>query len=875
LPQAILAGASILPMREANMPQAPLRSDEATLTNCDREPIHIPGSIQPHGALLVLDPTTLTVVMAGGATERFLRAPSHEIIGQSLHARLGGLELKGLDGLTFEPTAMPKPTMVSEEGLTRATVDAMVSMSDGLLLLELEGRPKEIGLEGIELVQGMVRRLEAAPTFDKLAKAITQEVQAATGFDRVMLYRFQDDDSGHVAAETLRAPTVDSFLGLHFPATDIPVQARRLYVLNCIRHIPDARYQAAPLYPAINPRTGTPLDLSFCGLRSVSPVHLEYLANMGVVASTSLSLVIGGKLWGLVACHHAEPLYLSSRIRAACELFAQLASLQLQNRMEIELATGRLRTRDIQSGLISKASEIGPPESLLGPEPELLNLIPAAGVAVIADGLIDTAGQTPVPEAMPALLSALAELATGGVFVTDRFGGLTGIELGNGLAGVLALPISPEPGHYILWFLPEQIRDVTWAGDPSKPMITSLLGDRLTPRKSFESWTETVKGRSRPWSKVEIEAATLLRASLRELVMKRVDELARDRLGARAQQELLMAELDHRVKNSLATIQSMVRFSSRSAKDLVSFVTGIENRLQSMAKTHNLLTDTRWKGASLRVMVQDELRAHDIPGGCQIAVHGENFDLDPKAALAASMALHELVTNAIKHGCLADAGGKLDIAWAMEDRADGGFLTVDWTETCTRRIQAPVRRGFGRTLLEKVFGQDVGGAVRLDFEEFGLKCRMEIPASRVTARVAAVAIERTPAFSRNTDGLKGLRVLVVEDGALVAADLASWLSASGAIVVGPYNTLPEAFAAALGNFDVALLDVDINGEPVWALATALHERGVPFILTTGFSGKIVRPAEFANTVIVNKPYELSQLHAAISAVLAKAGTVQS
>ena len=781
-----------------------------------------------------------------------------------------------LVGLTIKPTATPQPTLVFEAGHEGVRMDAMASLTDGLLLLELETPQENATPEGIARVQAMVRELEVTADLDGLLNAITAQVQATTGFDRVMLYRFHDDFSGDVVAETLRAPGIASFLGLRYPASDIPVQARALYLSSWIRHIPDARYQPAPIIPSHNPRTGAPLDLSFCALRSVSPIHLEYLANMGVASSTSLSLVVGGRLWGLVACHHGEPLYLSARTRVTCELYAQLASLQLQNQLAIDLATARLSNRDMQASLIGKASRSGLMESLIGPAPSLLNLIPAAGVAVIAEGVLDVEGRTPDAHAIPALLHALDKLVTDGVFATDRFEELTGITLGNGIMGVLALAISRAPKDYVVWFLPEQVHEVRWAGDPARPDAAGPDGDRLSPRKSFEAWTQTVRGRSRPWSEVEIEAATVLRVALLELVLQHVDEVSRERMAARAHQNLLMAELDHRVKNSLATIQSMVRFSSRSATDLVSFVTSIESRLQSMAKAHNLLTDSRWQGASLRALVEDELRAHDIPGGCEIAVRGAEFALDPKTALATSMAVHELVTNAIKYGCLGDAGGRLDIAWAQEEEAGNRVLAMTWSETCTRRIEPPTRNGFGRMMLERVFANDVGGALRLDFAPDGLKCRLCIPEARLRLQIGAVEQLRTLAPSRPPVRLDGLRILVVEDAALVAEDLAAGLAAAGAKVLGPYISLPEAIATAGHEaMDLALLDVDVDGEPVWRLAGILRARRVPFILTTGFSNEIERPPEFADALIVNKPYEFGDVCDAIGAVLGRRATAAS
>ncbi len=289
-----------------------------------------------------------------------------------------------------------------------------------------------------------------------------------------------------------------------------------------------------------------------------------------------------------------------------------------------------------------------------------------------------------------------------------------------------------------------------------------------------------------------------------------------------------------------------------------------------MAKTHSLLTNSRWEGASLRALVDEELSAHDIRGGCVITVRGEDVELAPKTALTMSMAVHELVTNAVKHGCLADAEGRLEIAWALEDCAGGRALVVRWNEFCSRQIEAPTRKGFGQLLLEKVFAREVGKGVDLRFERDGLKCQLTIPESRIVATRAPVPpVQQAQPLPASITGLSGLRVLVVEDGALIAEDLTEWLSAAGASVVGPCGTLREAAEASRTKIDIALLDVDVDGEPVWSLATDLRARGVPFILTTGFSTEIERPSEFLDSLIVNKPYDLSRLQLAISTSLGR------
>jgi two-component system, chemotaxis family, sensor kinase Cph1 len=312
---------------------------DADLTNCDREPIHIPGSIQPHGVLLALDAQTLRVVQVGGDTERLLGATLQDLLGNTLEARVGPAALDHLKVMLAETPSAPRAmfafeTVVQHQGVT---LDAIIHLNDGVIVVEFEPRAGNDTSNPLTLVQRMVARLQDADSLSASLQTIADEVHAVTGFDRVMVYQFQPDGSGEVVAET-RAANVDSFLGLRYPASDIPAQARAVYLKNWMRLIPDARYKPALITPAINPVTSVPLNLTFSVLRSVSPLHLEYLANMGVRASMSLSLVIDGKLWGLIACHHREPRHLP-HMRIICPDGVFTSHRKNRSRKSIEAAT--------------------------------------------------------------------------------------------------------------------------------------------------------------------------------------------------------------------------------------------------------------------------------------------------------------------------------------------------------------------------------------------------------------------------------------------------------------------------------------------------------------------------------------------------------
>ena len=495
---------------------------------------------------------------------------------------------------------------------------------------------------------------------------------------------------------------------------------------NRIRLIPDTRYTPAPITPAMNPITGRPLDLTFSVLRSVSPVHLEYLANMGVAASMSLSLVIGGNLWGLIACHHRTPRYISQAVRGVCELFTHLISLQLGEKLANEAQGERLRMRRVQAMLVeAMVGKDNPHQVLIEGRPSLLDFVPAGGAAVSWQGKLTKIGTTPTDEQLASLVSWLNASVPEGVFVTDCLATHypAAKDYSNTASGLLALSVSRAPRDYLLWFRPEQCRTVTWAGNPTKPVDIADDGVHIGPRKSFSAWQETVQGRSQPWHPVILEAAQEFRTSILEVILRHLDQVIREREQARKQQDFLMAELDHRVKNAIAITQALVRGSATNAPSLEAYKEGILERLNAMARTHDLLTQSRWEGVDLRDLVAEQT----APFTERVRVAGSKLILKPKAALSVALALHELATNAAKYGALSAAAGRVVVSWTAGSRNGRRWLTLRWVEHGGPSIKPPSRTGFGRLLLERSLAYALEGKVDLDFRTEGLVCTVELP----------------------------------------------------------------------------------------------------------------------------------------------------
>ena len=508
------------------------------LTNCEREPIHLPGSIQPHGVLLGLREPDLTVVQVSANLADLLGVPPADALGRPVGDVVRGAlaaALREAAGESADPSEHYPLSSTVEVGGVPVAVDALLHRSGGLLVVELEPGAGPLTFDSTyRATRTAVGRVNRAGHPRELYRVAAEEVRRLTGFDRVMVYRFDEEWNGEVVAED-RLESLNSFLGLRYPATDIPAQARELYRRNWLRLIPDVTYRPAPLRPADDPVTGAPLDLSHSTLRSVSPIHLEYLQNMGVSASMSISLMNRGELWGLIACHHySGPHRPPYEVRAAAEFLGQALSLRLVATLEEVEVLRAVQARDQLVALTALVAKEAQPAAvaLTRGVPNLLDLVPATGVAVSLDGVWATAGDTPPEAAVRALVDRVTA-ATGGAEALDVVV-LESVptdhpelaEHQDTMCGALLLVLSPD--QFVVWTRPEQVRTVEWGGDPRNKAIARREGDtvRLSPRKSFERWQEVVRQRSTPWTAAQTEIAARLRTNLLDALYGRARRLA-------------------------------------------------------------------------------------------------------------------------------------------------------------------------------------------------------------------------------------------------------------------------------------------------------------------------------------------------------------
>ncbi|SAK87423.1 two-component sensor kinase [Caballeronia catudaia] len=498
--------------------------------DCDAEPIHIPGGIQPHGYLLVLA-DDLRIVQASENLSSLTGANVDALIGEPLDIALGAQAARRIEQAAATSALEDAPLYIGAIDVTPAAsersmrFDVTMHRHDGALVIEMEAAATGDAFASMyPLVRTFARGLQDAQSVQALAELAVREVRAITGFGRAMLYSFDEEGRSHVLAED-RDESYASFLHQFFPASDIPRQARALYLKNRIRLVADVGYKPARLVPAVNAITGRPTDLTYATLRSFSPVHLEYMRNMGTHASMSVSIVVRGQLWGLISCHDHDARIVPFSTRVAVEHLGHMLSLQIEakeERAEGEYLAGLRRT---MGRLVTAMGEHDNFVAGLQAVPkDVLSFARSAGAAIVFDDRVTLLGATPDEDTVRALTHWLAQ-NTSGVWATDSLAREwpPAKAYEDKACGVLAVPVSQIFRNYLLWFRPEVMQTIKWAGEPVK--IENADG-ASAPRTSFSPWLETVRGHSAMWRQGELEIAGELRGALLNIVLRRAEERA-------------------------------------------------------------------------------------------------------------------------------------------------------------------------------------------------------------------------------------------------------------------------------------------------------------------------------------------------------------
>ena len=838
---------------------------QVDLTNCDREPIHQLGRIQPFGAMIVInndwfiahrsanleqilgtDQTAEVGARLGSivtpAAERRLRSAVAGLIGESQTERLFGVDLLG-NGTLF---------------------DCALHCSGPYSLIEIEPASDGDVNHQIALLRPIMKRLEKHGTIEAITEAAARHLRMSLGMDRVMVYKFHGDLSGEVIAEACD-DRLEPFFGLRYPKTDIPAQARELYVRNRFRIISDVHSEPVDIVPSQTVE-GEPLDLSMSTLRAVSPIHIEYLRNMGVEASLSISIVINGKLWGLFACHHYSPKTLPYSQRTAAELFSELFSLVLERILSANQRALNERGREMHDRLMRDIAA-GTPliECLPTLGPVIQNVIPHDGASIFVEDQYKTRGKAPNEEEFRALLPALNSAATSKVLAIDALAERMprAEAFADRITGGMMIPVSRMPRDYLVLWRKPLTQVVTWAGNPEKPVEVGPNGARLTPRKSFEAWQQSVEGRSSSWTEGEINAADQLRVTLLEIILRLTDEAVQERAKAQQQQELLIAELNHRVRNILNLIRGLINQSRGEADSIETFAQIVGGRISSLASAHDNITKGNWSSAPLSTLIETEAEAYASRNRDHVSIIGCEALISPEAYTVLALVIHEMMTNSAKYGSLTDTSGSLAITITRDARDD---LIIDWVERGGPPVKPPQRRGFGSTIIDRSIPFELGGEASIDYKLSGVEAQFCVPSRYVTWKEESVAGSQrsaSPSGDLQTDrtGMAApASALLVEDSMIIALDTEDCLRELGVQSVHVESTVAGALRALeKGMPDLAILDYNLGKESSERVADVLRENGIPFWLATGYGEMSERLEEIGARGLLTKPYGKEEL----------------
>jgi len=898
-----VAGAGIAPDEETR-----LQLLQEALERCAAEPIHHAGAVQSYGALLAYD-TEGVVRIASANLDSFLPLGAAAVIGRPV------VEVLGLEGVNSLEDALAKgvqqrptvPVLIDVPGGDFLT--SVVHPSDGLKVVELRHFRTE-DWQPCETQFLPVR--DALWHFDRehdllqYCQFVSEEILKLTGFDRVKVYRFDHKWDGEVVAEA-RNEVLPALLGNHFPASDIPPQARALYAKNLLRVLEDTESSPAPLLPGLNPLTGQPLDLSFSVLRAMSPIHLEYLRNMGVRATITISLMQGDKLWGLIACHSVSPRRVPYHQRELIEFVGKTISLKLAS---IEYSRNNQYLEKVRETLLVLTQSIrgadGIERGLKLMESDYLRLAGASGSVIAFDEHVYHIGKTPGKKEIRSLTEWLKpRLPEDGVFHTDSLG--EGYSPARNYAhvasGLLAISLDAHFRGYILWFRPEVVREISWAGNPEKQLVTDAAGPRIEPRRSFAQWVQTSRGQSLPWSPAELDAVKILSLSVLQVLTRevlRAKEAAE--LANRAKSDFL-ATMSHEIRTPMNAIIGLTYLCLQTSLtgQQSDYLGKVHDSAKALLRILNDILDFSKIEAGKLEMESVPFHLDDVLEGLATVVSvkarekGLEFLMEtqvdmPPVLMGDPLRLEQVLVNLSGNAVKFTEQGEVVVSSRIDDRqADGITVTFAVRDTGVglsadqlEHLFQPFQQGDSSTT-RRYGGTGLGLSIsRRLVEMMGGKLQVESDPGQGSTFFFSLPFSLPPDSRAERPGLpdlRGLRVLLLEASPGARKVLSGYLNAfhfQVAEMDSRTNAMAELAAATLRGepYDLIFADLQTVGLDAPALIQLLHQTlsnaPVPRLVLVAAMGDQAVPVE-GNGVdgILQKPFTQSRLFNVVARVFGR------
>jgi len=835
---------------DANVTLSPDDMQRA-LDRCSADPIHIPGRVQMFGVLVALDRACTQIRCISENCADVFGLSAVDLVGGAPSALFSDVELHGFRNALSHTTIQTQREVLAPKDIGGQSYHVSIHMADGLAIVELEREHAHAYEKGLALSQAQT--FLSTPIVDDdlvpFFQHAVDRMRMLTGFDRVKFYQFLPDGAGEVVAEA-RHVDVDTFLGLRFPASDIPQIARKLYAQTPVRVIHDVQCDDSPLVGL--PDTD-PLDMSLAALRGKDPVHRQYLINMGVASTMTVPVVVDGILWGLFAAHHMTPKTVDPNVLVAAELAGKVISLRVQHVLENRRKRAHAACFGIANRLfVVDDSELAAEQYWALVRDDMASMVACDGLVMLLGDRVLTYGDVPSVDACRALPALFDGDETGIVSLNTLSKAHQEVSWGD-TAGALALRLRGRQDVTLVFCRNLVERSVRWAGRPEKDVTIQDGVPRLNPRASFSAYIENTRQQSNEWTAIDIEIAKALHDALQQ-VLATQDELRdnRHRMG------LMVRELNHRVRNILALVQSLSSQSRQGSKSVEAYAASLESRIVALAGAHNLMTRADMRGVLLSELVLMELRPFAGELG-RITVEGPKTVLRPDAASIFALVIHELTSNAVKYGALSSETGRVMVTWRVSDDT----LDLLWAESGGPEVAPPTRTGVGRTIVEESLGYEFGGSAVLRFEPAGVEARFSVPTDVIVdmdiETVQQPSVVHGKANS-NAQAIARGRALVVEDNFIVAMQSKAMLERLGFDTVEAASSVAEAMEQLDAHpFDFCLLDMNLQGELCTPIARRLKKDGIPFVFATGYGSDAMHLVADITAPWVVKPIETEVL----------------
>ncbi|TNE51888.1 MAG: hybrid sensor histidine kinase/response regulator [Deltaproteobacteria bacterium] len=826
------------------------KSFAVALQNCSQDPIQFINQIQSFGALIGFDIESNQIHYLSNNIVEIVGASVS--LGQTLSDAFPDREfMHAIRGALSIPSIAEQRESLGTFSLGSQPCEAFLHSVEHIGVLEIEpAQPstKAQLSESITTVRTMLGVIGTSSSQDDMMQTAVKTLRNLTGFDRVMGYRFLENGDGEVVAEA-KSPSLEPFLGLRYPSYDIPPQVRTIATKVPYRIIVDTQGS----HVSVTSNVEEPLDLSRSVMRGVSPVHLEYLANMGVRASMSLSIQVHGQLWGLFAFHHRRPRKLSSSQIFVCELFSQLFSAQTQQKMEQKMIVQRQRIQSIRSAVLDISNESSLSQIFDHVAQDIMKIVEIDGIALLQGQLVNAHGDVPSYN----ILMKLTEHIENETFVVDSLRSVASFvddDLGT-TAGVLAICLDKSSQTALCFFRNEIRHNIRWGGEPEKIIKDGPSGPRLHPRKSFSEYIVSVSGKCERWLQETLTAAQEIRLMLIEFGFRNYSSSKKLWLQQEKQNDLLVAELNHRVKNILALVQSISKQTQSNTSNLQDFLLSFERRISALVVAHDLSSQNGMRWVSLYDLIVAELKPFKSREQ-SVRLSGPRIGLYSNVSPTLALVIHELVSNSAKHGALSLPDGKLNIEWSI---ASSG-LFLHWKESGVYDAQRPKRQGFGLSLIERAIPYECGGRSKVDFLPTGMEVELWLPSQHIfrLKETEFIKVESNP--NREIQLLSVSSLLLVEDSMVIAMGMEKVLMEVGCQKITSVPTVELALEALNArDFEVAVLDIHLGEETSLGLVSELKKRSIPFFFLSGYDTTFKLPDGLDSIPRLRKPIKVSDL----------------